>query len=1248
VQALGGQWGRLASEEKLNYFERALYLVHQKPDESHDSYLARHDAAFEDLISQKVSLEEVRAYILLRQSLLTPDERKRIIMEKGGNLNYDDARQQIRLLGSRFFQELQSGSGGRASKLKTYDINHVDEETALWHDDEDEDEDTFIHTLAENGDEDACFVADFEEQILVACQESSQLAACFTTYQEARFRLKEKARNRGFWPPSANKGRGRGKGYGGKGKGSSAGEKGASWSTGGNMFSRRKTLADRIANSNCRKCGRPGHWKRECPLGLGMVATTPVKKPENENFTGLMIDDFEVYTENVYSAITGDDLVTELPPGAEVLEVSEVNGVMVDHGVCHVEHVNMGDVGFVNQRGPKDADLTTNLVHRLVPCCRSIRCINLKTALPTANSEPACRESTFLPGHSDHEAGGTCIFNVEEADDEAIIDTGASKAVIGKERLSRLLKSLPKGIRSGVMRVPTNGVVFKFGNAGRLASEFAVLLPRSKNDWLRVEVVPGQTPFLISNSVLGSLRGVVDVFGKKLCFREHSEEIPLFEVRRSLLGVKVLDLLTKTPTCSERTPTHIYCAHELKRETETDQGKTQTKMETNHKSSPVPQHDMHHNNMGGIQSFDHGSPKETQTFLLHDNSKKNARAFSELNYQEHTTGGILPEERVNSQGNVFAGAVSAADADLTGGSKSPESTAAPRDALGADSSARSGESGGVGKAAHTLRETPREDLCRDLRERQGLHTPNVESEGSVVMDTQLPAVLSPSPGEEHRKSGTGDKGTGIADADLATYDTGSPGVDCGRGSTMALSTHQCQAHCRQGQVEEHSTTSNSQIRDQGGVRVAEDRSRGEDQQAWVSDIQHAIDGDSAQRGSSERADHEDSGVATRIATGDPGKAPSRGRCLKLLSTEEMLLIQQSVETLTNQIELDLQGLKRDRQYVDNKGSPKTKLQHVPKYLGPRVDLLEVYCDEGSQLTRVCNQKGGRALRFTREHGDLSTEEGVTKLWTWIELYEPKHVWVAPECCLWGNYSRYNMNRSMENFERIQGERQSDRHHLELCNQIYLHQISKGNHFHLEQPRGSEMILQPELQDVRLGTLPMTFDMCQVGQLQMPRTSEFLQKRTQVHTTSRKLFDSFHQNYCQGNHEHQPIKGKFQHNGKWIAISAYAQAYTSQFARRIMQTLLRNPGEQPLLVEEMILGLEHERPELAHESLQLQKRRRVELKQPESSLYGKAPAWKDVFRQAGYETPRVGGHRFEEGTVLVKLIQQLVPEFSVKR
>ena len=48
-----------------------LYQVAQKQDETHDSYLARHDAAFEDLLGRKVTLEEVRAYVLMRQSLGT-------------------------------------------------------------------------------------------------------------------------------------------------------------------------------------------------------------------------------------------------------------------------------------------------------------------------------------------------------------------------------------------------------------------------------------------------------------------------------------------------------------------------------------------------------------------------------------------------------------------------------------------------------------------------------------------------------------------------------------------------------------------------------------------------------------------------------------------------------------------------------------------------------------------------------------------------------------------------------------------------------------------------------------------------------------------------------------------------------------------------------------------------------------------------------------------------------------------------
>jgi hypothetical protein len=70
VEALGGSWGRLASEERYDMFEKALYQTVQKSDESNDSNLARHDAAFDDLLAAKVTIEEVRAYILVRQSIL--------------------------------------------------------------------------------------------------------------------------------------------------------------------------------------------------------------------------------------------------------------------------------------------------------------------------------------------------------------------------------------------------------------------------------------------------------------------------------------------------------------------------------------------------------------------------------------------------------------------------------------------------------------------------------------------------------------------------------------------------------------------------------------------------------------------------------------------------------------------------------------------------------------------------------------------------------------------------------------------------------------------------------------------------------------------------------------------------------------------------------------------------------------------------------------------------------------------------
>ena len=259
IETLGGAWGRTDPEDTYDLFERALYSVSQRSDETNDSYLARHDTVFEDLLSKKITLADVRAYVLVRQSNLSSDDRKRIIVDNQGQLTYEQARKSLRLLGSRFFQDLQ---GNRANHgKKTYEAYQLDEpednhQAAFMQETEsmEIDEEQIFQLLADQGDEDAVFISDFEDQIVDAIQDHPGLSQCFLSYQEARARVRERARARGFWPV---KGKTKGKG-GKKGKPSWTPANGSSWTPG-----RRRSLADRIANSTCRACGQPGHWKRE-------------------------------------------------------------------------------------------------------------------------------------------------------------------------------------------------------------------------------------------------------------------------------------------------------------------------------------------------------------------------------------------------------------------------------------------------------------------------------------------------------------------------------------------------------------------------------------------------------------------------------------------------------------------------------------------------------------------------------------------------------------------------------------------------------------------------------------------------------------------------------------------------------------------------------------------------------------------------------------------------------------------------
>ena len=207
VTTLGGAWGQTALEKSYDSFEKAIYGTVQKPDETHDSYLARHDVHFEELKAQGTTLDQIRAYVLLRQSQLSAEDRKRIVVEQGGKLEYSKAAPAIRLLGSRVFSDLQGQRG--AMRNKVYDANVLEENPAEEPDrqpaasafvapSEEPEVDLdpeFMETMMAAEDADALQVQGFEEELESFFQETPELQEALVSYLEARSRLLAKRRN---------------------------------------------------------------------------------------------------------------------------------------------------------------------------------------------------------------------------------------------------------------------------------------------------------------------------------------------------------------------------------------------------------------------------------------------------------------------------------------------------------------------------------------------------------------------------------------------------------------------------------------------------------------------------------------------------------------------------------------------------------------------------------------------------------------------------------------------------------------------------------------------------------------------------------------------------------------------------------------------------------------------------------------------------------------------------------------------
>ena len=353
-------------------------------------------------------------------------------------------------------------------------------------------------------------------------------------------------------------------------------------------------------------------------------------------------------------------------------------------------------------------------------------------------------------------------------------------------------------------------------------------------------------------------------------------------------------------------------------------------------------------------------------------------------------------------------------------------------------------------------------------------------------------------------------------------------------------------------------------------------------------------------------------------------------------------------------------------------------------LSSSVFLLEVYAGKNSPLTDLAQKMNLRAIRFTRDDGDLSTPWGRKKLWEWIDKFQPEHIWVAPECGPWGGWSRLNQSKSVDLHDAISREQEKQLIHVRLCSQLCNFQIQNHRQFHLEQPLGSRMVFLPEFQPIFRQTLHAKFDMCVLG-LKLPKTNRFLKKRSQVFSTHETLVIQLDNCQCSNAHEHHHIEGSVTVDQQRMPLTRFCATYCSGFVRFVLKALcienaLVNEDEPPQKKTrfsnspakrirlnpidekdpEPIEGdtRESESPDVKAQSSD-PNQVNMELKNPISDPAGSSAAvssepsstserWKEAFRMAHVIAPRVGNILVDDSSLLTGLVQSCISDMTVQK
>ena len=1093
VELVGGQFGQVPLEKRYEAAERALFRCSQRSDESNDSYLARTDVAWSEFLAQDppMAMADLQAYVTLRGSLLSSDDKKRVLIEAGaetgGNLTTKKVNAAIRMLGAGFFQDY---TGAKKTRLKTYDQTafHTEEipegdETAFTMEDEwDED---FIDTLLQEGDEDAILVSEYEGAINDTLQDDQELAVALNAYSDARRRLSERFRNRGFWPIRSSKGKGKGGSFKGKGK------------FGGG----RKSLQDRILSSRCRICNKLGHWKAECPERA---------KPSSS------------------STSSGPTASISMTEGSQV---GSLDGPGVFDEALTLEFMNLPETLLET---PLDESRTQDVVvESFLSVGEALKGISNrsrgKSRLLNSSIVKSPRNESWMTHEPEILSANSAEVMFASHGSFGVVDLGASKTVIGSNHLSELMQSFDDATRDRLQRCPCR-MQFRFGNQGILSSEQALVVPIGALK-VKIAIVPGNTPFLISNAFLRGLQAIVDTHDQCLKSPLLKQVVPLVLSPRGLFLMDLNEIIRVAKVPSSGTQIETVC-HVVQKFVGQPEGAQSSNINESHKS------------------------KVNQTI---DSGSLSVEEFTKMSKQPM----LCSNDRSSAQESPSRSEVSVA-------SSSPRHVACQ--SIGETASSgqhgapkpRSLLSARIGGHGHRLRE-----------DAQGSHISTYVGHGagvdSVVHPTlqQLHSHESSTGAQIHREEG----GVG------RNMESTAPSVSSQHGvsrNNLNQSNNQCDGGSKeqaQGQAEssQDDWPTNVQLHagDDGRERIRDVAGVGTPATLrWPDNDHHAGRCDDPSRTYVQHGELAPAGIDPSAAKGSRNSECEAERVSDdSLSPWDALLTAGDLDgeevlnhVFTGKPSPDKHRFLKALQKID------TEYQNVCKHMGQppnhakrqgcRVDLFEVFCSSKSRLTHQVNSLGGCARRYFKEQCDLMTSEGRTVLFQDLMEHEPWHVWFSPECGPWSAWSNLNQSRSIQGWLDVQNKRWANMDQLALGVVLLRHQRRQGKQFHWEQPNRSQMFQSPILQEVFSKTIAAEFDMCNLGNLSDPETGKLMKKGMTILTTSPNMQKLLHGHRCKGDHEHQPLEGSTMYQGQRINRTAFSENYPRKFARKVASQILK--------------------------------------------------------------------------------------------